>query len=107
MYLNTDNQVQPSMDNNCTLETEIDHSQQHILSNEMNRKCTKRTEMKNLDKKDIQIPDGFPSGPWISFEEAKNTIQKWAFDFHFGGGWFKVVLGSLKRANSARGIKED
>ena len=76
------------MTNNCTLETEIDHSQQHILSNEMNRKCTKRTEMKKFDKKDIQIPDGFPSGPWISFEEAKNTIQKVGIRFSFR--WRKV-----------------
>ena len=73
--MNTNNQLQRSKDNHSTLETEIDHLQQHILNNEMNWNCTKRTGTKVFENKDIRLPDAFPSGPWISFEEAKNAIQ--------------------------------
>ena len=99
----TENQTQCNLDIHSTLETEADHSQHGVLCNNMDKNRTRRNSAKIFGKKEIHLPEGFPSGPWVSFEEAKNEVQNWAFDFNFGGGRFKLILGSFKKANSARG----
>ena len=57
---------------------------------------------KFLREKRFNYPMDFPLDSLVNFEEAKNEIQKWAFEFNFGGGMFKLILGSFKKAISAK-----